>query len=293
MLFYNWFAALRPRYVVRKSVRSDRQTLQFACQIMLLEDRFLLSFSPVLQNTVDSLDQVLYTLSTSSPKIPGDIPVKLVTIMNNSPNVVYPIFIGANSTQDYTAGQVVRIELTNGGSGYNPAKPPHRQIRWWQWRRRRLHRPRSMPKERSMPWTLGLGNLPTGSGYTSAPTITFDDTANGNLGTGAAATATISIAGSYTKPTSQYDPLDPLNEGFRGYIGEVDPQNPNEVDAGLRPYSQVTIQLPLVFWDGARIFMATNGTELLESVTDPGNSNSIRQSLAIQFLGGCLHAGTG
>ncbi|WP_373649965.1 beta strand repeat-containing protein [Schlesneria sp. DSM 10557] len=267
MLISKWLAAFRPRHTVRSKTRRGRQKLAFACHIMLLEDRILLSFTPVLTNTANNLHEVLYTLA---PEIPADIPVKYVTIMNNSPDVVYPIFIGANSTMDNTAGQVVRIELTNGGSGYDPANPP--LVKFEGGSGSGAFARASVNAEGQVyALTLGLGNLPIGSGYTSAPTITFDDSANGNKGRNAAATATISTAGSYTKPTSQYDPLDPFNQGFRGYIGEVNPNNPNEVIAGLQPYSQVTIQLPLVFWDGARIFMATNGSDPLESASDPGN----------------------
>lgn len=270
MLIFNWLAAFQHRYFVRSSLQRVRPRRQLATQISPLEDRCLLSYTPVLQSTANSLDQVLYTLSTSSPQIPTDIPVKLVTIMNNSPNVVYPILIGANSTQDNTAGQVVRITLTSGGSGYDPANPPTVVFNGGGGSGASAKAAVNAAGE-IYALTLGIGNLPVGSGYTSNPTITFDDSANGNKGTGGAATATISTAASYSKPTSQYDPLDPLNQGYRGYIGEVDPNNPNQVDAGLQPYSQVTLQLPLVFWDGARIFMATNGTGVLESASDPGN----------------------
>lgn len=270
MLIFNWLAAVQTRFFLRKSLQRARSRRPLASQIGELEVRCLLSFTPVLQSTSSSLDQVLYTLSTSSPQIPSDIPVKLVTIMNNSPNVVYPILIGANSTQDNTAGQVVRITLTNGGSGYDPANPPTVVFNGGGGSGASAKAAVNASGE-IYALTLGIGNLPVGSGYTSDPTITFDDSANGNKGTGAAATATISIAGTYSKPTSQYDPLDPLNQGYRGYIGEVDPTNPSQVDAGLQPYSQVTLQLPLVFWDGARIFMATNGPNELQSATDPGN----------------------
>ncbi|MBS0261881.1 MAG: hypothetical protein JSS02_07980 [Planctomycetes bacterium] len=274
MFIPHWLASFQRLSVARrtapKSRRRSADPIQIHSQAIQLEDRCLLSFTPVLQGTVGSLDQVLYTLSTSTPKIPADIPVKLVTIMNNSPNTVYPILIDANSTQDFTAGKVVRITLTNGGSGYNPLNPPT-VVFTGGGGVGATAKAAVDAQGHVYALTLGPDNLPVGANYTSAPTMSFDDSANGNKGSGASATATISVAGSYTKATSQYDPLDPLNEGYRGYIGEVDANNPNQVNAGLRPYSQVTIQLPLVFWDGARIFMATNGTGTLQSASDPGN----------------------
>ena len=91
---------------------------------------------------------------------------------------------------------------------------------------------------------------------------------------GATATATISDLPSGSNcQRSRYDPLDPLNQGYLGNIGEVnvDPSDANKVVAGLRPFHQVTVQLPLVFWDGARIFFATNGTGELQTAADAGN----------------------
>jgi hypothetical protein len=206
---------------------------------------------------VTSLDQVV--------KTPPGVPQKLVTIMNNSPNVVYPILIDANSTLDKTQGQVVRIKLDKGGNGYDSAHPP--QV---------VFKPAGASAKAFVNGDHQVYALQLEGGggfgqYTSAPAISFDDNANGNKGSGAMATATISVLQPGDKPTALYDPLDNFNEGYRGYIGEVDPNNPAQVDAGLQPYSQVTVQLPLVFWDGARIFFATNGGMPLQSASDPGN----------------------
>jgi hypothetical protein len=271
MFLSDRLSALKGRFFLRSNAypRQGKHRSRFIPQCIQLEERCLPAFIPTLTSTAASLDGVLYTLSPTTPKAPADLPVKLVTIMNNSPNVVYPILIDANSTVDNTRGQVVRIKLTRGGSHYNPD-------------------PKFAPRVVFTPSGASAQAFVNGDGqiyalqllsggglgqYTSAPTITFDDSANPNptKGSGAMATATISVRQATDKPTALYDPLDNYNEGYRGYIGEVDPNNPNQVDAGLQPYHQVTVQLPLVFWDGARIFFASNGSKPLQSESDPGN----------------------
>src|SRR5262249_38728803 len=67
-----------------------------------------MSFTPTLASTAGSLSQVLAT--------PADLPVKLITIKNNSNDVVYPIFSTANSTLDETRGQVIRFDMNTPGS---------------------------------------------------------------------------------------------------------------------------------------------------------------------------------
>ena len=241
-------------------------------QFVQLEDRCLLSFTPTLVDGggATSLDQVLYSLSTSTPKIPADMPVKLLTIMNNSPNIVYPILLDANSTPDFTQGQVVQIDFdtkTQGGSGFSAQHPP--QVVFKNGGGSGASAEVSVNGQGQI-YSLKLTGV--GAGYTSAPDISFDDSANGNNGSGASATAKISnLSPGQNGQKALYDPLDTLNQGYRGYIGEVDPNNPNQVDAGLQPWHQVTVQLPLVFWDGARVFFATNGTGTLQSASDPGN----------------------
>ena len=66
---------------------------------------------------------------------------------------------------------------------------------------------------------------------------------------------------------SLYDPQDPLNDTYRGYIGEI---INGQYELGLQPGHQVTVQVPLAFWDGGRQFMVDNGPVPLTSVFDPG-----------------------
>ena len=66
---------------------------------------------------------------------------------------------------------------------------------------------------------------------------------------------------------SLYDPQDPLNNTYRGYIGEI---INGQYELGLQPGHQVTVQVPLAFWDGGRQFMVDNGPVPLTSVNDPG-----------------------
>lgn len=58
----------------------------------------------------------------------------------------------------------------------------------------------------------------------------------------------------------EYDPIDQLNEEYRGYIG----YQQNGVNyLGLLPGMTITLNVPLVFWDGARMEIATDGTYLI------------------------------
>ena len=66
---------------------------------------------------------------------------------------------------------------------------------------------------------------------------------------------------------SLYDPQDPLNDTYRGYIGEF---INGQYELGLQPGHQVTVQVPIAFWDGGRQFMVDNGPLPLTSVFDPG-----------------------
>src|SRR5262245_52200427 len=116
--------------------RRGKPRSRFLPQLMPLEDRCLpAAFVPTLPNqgTVQNdplkLNAVLYTAETDPYFIqhPGDLPsAKLMTLMNNSSNVVFPIFFGANSTVDDTAGRVVRLRLDDPGLGYaqNPPNQP-------------------------------------------------------------------------------------------------------------------------------------------------------------------------
>ena len=62
-----------------------------------------------------------------------------------------------------------------------------------------------------------------------------------------------------TLNTSQalYDPIDPLYNEYRGYIGY---KNASGSFVGLLPGQAITISVPLVFWDGARIFIGSDST---------------------------------
>jgi hypothetical protein len=58
--------------------------------------------------------------------------------------------------------------------------------------------------------------------------------------------------------TSQFDPYDPANQEYRGYIGYLDGE---DKVAGLPPSSTITVTVPLVFWDSGRIIFSTDGTD--------------------------------
>ena len=64
------------------------------------------------------------------------------------------------------------------------------------------------------------------------------------------------------KTTGLYDPYDPLNQEFRGYIGYKDPKT-GKFYLGLRPGETFTFQVPLVFWDGGRMHITTDAHYLL------------------------------
>src|SRR6185369_8791176 len=78
-------------------------------------------------------------------------------------------------------------------------------------------------------------------------------------------------------PRSLYDPLDFLNEEYRGYIGYMDPKS-GKPFVGLLPGQTVTVQVPLVFWDASRVYLATDGTDMfplvdnLPALASPPNS---------------------
>ncbi len=56
---------------------------------------------------------------------------------------------------------------------------------------------------------------------------------------------------------SLYDPLDPIYNEYRGYIGH---RNASGSYVGLLPGTSMTVTVPLVFWDGARIFIGYDPT---------------------------------
>jgi hypothetical protein len=66
----------------------------------------------------------------------------------------------------------------------------------------------------------------------------------------------------------EYDPIDQLNEEYRGYIG----YQLNGVNyLGLLPGMTITVDVPLVFWDGARMEIGVDGTYLVNDTTVNAN----------------------
>ncbi|MBN8248665.1 MAG: hypothetical protein J0L84_14650, partial [Verrucomicrobia bacterium] len=68
-------------------------------------------------------------------------------------------------------------------------------------------------------------------------------------------------------PTGLYDPYDPINVEYRGYVGYQDADQ--GFYFGLRPGQAVTLRIPLVFWDGARIGVVTDGRYLTPAAGEP------------------------
>ncbi len=80
------------------------------------------------------------------------------------------------------------------------------------------------------------------------------------------------------KGSGLYDPIDPLNQEYRGYIGFADPKTGNTF-VGLLKGQSVTIQVPLVFWDASRIYIATDASDMFPAIDKrpalaPPNQNS-------------------
>ena len=70
-----------------------------------------------------------------------------------------------------------------------------------------------------------------------------------------------------------YDNKDPINQEYRAYIGYQDVDS-KESFFGLMPGAVVTVNVPLVFWDGARVGVATDDkyiTNNLKAATDVNN----------------------
>ncbi len=66
-------------------------------------------------------------------------------------------------------------------------------------------------------------------------------------------------------PTPQYDPKDPLNQDYRGYIG-YSLNGTNYL--GLPSKQSATIPVPLVFWDSCRLHIANNSENLIPDAID-------------------------
>jgi hypothetical protein len=59
-----------------------------------------------------------------------------------------------------------------------------------------------------------------------------------------------------------YDPYDPANKEYRGYIGY---KEGGLYYFGLKPGQSILVSLPLVFWNGSRIGIGTDGQFLTPS----------------------------
>ena len=66
-----------------------------------------------------------------------------------------------------------------------------------------------------------------------------------------------------------YDPYDPPNKEYRGYIGY---EKGGKYYFGLKTGESILVSLPLVFWNGARIGIGTDGQYL----TPTGLPNPLR-----------------
>lgn len=256
--------------------RPSKPCPRFSPEMLVLEDRCLMTvFNPLLPNAgtnqAKGLNSVVYIPEMDPAFSKENLPSpKLVTIQNNSSNVVFPILYGANSTDDETAGKVVRVTLTNPGSGYNIN---NNESLWPKVKITNLTRNPNNAATATVKVggdgkLYGLELKDGGAGYQSGDQlkVEFDDSANNNKGSGGAATAFVS---QYDSTVALYNPKDPKNKTYRGYIGE---KNENgKYQLGLLPGHQATVQLPIAFWDGGRLYFATNGPKPMMNSTDPGN----------------------
>jgi hypothetical protein len=69
-----------------------------------------------------------------------------------------------------------------------------------------------------------------------------------------------------------YDPYDPVLKEYRGYIGY---EEGGKYYFGLKPGQSILLSIPLVFWNGARIGIGTDG-EYLVPMTPNGLPNPLR-----------------
>lgn len=71
-----------------------------------------------------------------------------------------------------------------------------------------------------------------------------------------------------------YDPIDPIYNEYRGYIGY---RNTSGSYAGLLPGMAITIDIPLVFWDGGRIFISYDSTymDMINNAPQVGKLSTI------------------
>jgi len=191
MLVADWLSELNRRLRFRKRARlrqgRGNHRWQVKAEVSLLEDRCLMSrvradaLVPMPSNTVASANDVLY--------YDKSVPLKEITLTNNTAHTIYPILIDANSAED----------LVKGSPNYG---------------------------------------LPL------------------------------------------YDPNDQLNQEYRGYIGyTLNGQN----YLGLRSGQQISINVPLVFWDAGRIEIATYGANLTPNATELAPNNPVNPFRYYQY----------
>ena len=278
MLFSNRLSSLKYHLLLRGNARArrGRRRARSTPELMQLEDLCMLSaFVPTLPTNpttglpmgtmqAQGLGSVLYAFlqdpNHPDPTLPA---AKLITIMNNSSDVIFPILYGSNSTADNTAGQVVRV-TASGGIGYKGTLDVVFSLG-------------TGPNPVAATAVLagngkiyGVQSFTAGSGYKPNDLVTVASImpadSGSAVGTGANIQAIISQA-TQNGVKSLYDPRDPLNDTYRGYIGEF---INGQYELGLQPGHQVTVQVPIAFWDGGRQFMVDNGPVPLTSTFDPG-----------------------
>ncbi len=277
MLFSNWRSSFKYHSLLRGNARArrGRRRARSTPELMQLEDLCLLSaFVPTFptnpttglpMGTMQSqgLGSVVYNFpqDPNNPN-PGLPAAKLFTIMNNSSDVIFPILYGSNSTADNTAGQVVRVTGSGGtgylgtfnvtftkGSGQNPVA--------------------ATAVVAGNGNIFGVQSFTSGSGYNPGDQVTvasISPIGNSTVGVGANIQAFPSQV-TQNGVKALYDPQDTMNDTYRGYIGEF---INGQYELGLQPGHQVTVQVPIAFWDGGRQFMVDNGPAPLTSVFDPG-----------------------
>ena len=83
-----------------------------------------------------------------------------------------------------------------------------------------------------------------------------------------------------------FDPFDPINHEYRGYIGYTQQENGQTVTyMGLLPGHAITVNVPLAFWDAGRIIITTDSADLLGT---GGNGNPFLyrdQSTQVTYYG--------
>ena len=62
--------------------------------------------------------------------------------------------------------------------------------------------------------------------------------------------------------TAAFDPYDPSNQEYRGYVGF---SQGGTNYAGLPPMTSITITVPLAFWDSGRIIFSTDGADQFQT----------------------------